>query len=97
MVYDIAWVKELSKSDLVMCNLLTFMCIYRYNIRYEDIRKNIILTPAEAKGITRIVIKLRTKSGNLFTTPPYYIPDDEAELFVEKLVAYYEARRKEDT
>ena len=92
MQYDIDWVKGLRDSDLIMCNLLTFMCIYHYNLRYADISKCIVLTPAEAYGITKVVVKLRTKDDNSYTPPPYYIPDNEAELFKEKLITYFEAR-----
>lgn len=91
-MYDIEWVKGLCDSDLIMCNLLSFMRIYHYNLRFSNISKCVELTPAEAYGITRITVRLRTKDNNSYTPPPYYIPEEEAELFKEKLISYFEAR-----
>lgn len=92
MKYDIDWVKGLSDSDLILCNLLSFMCIYHYNMRFDNIKQSVLLERAEAQGITKITVRLRTRSNKTYTPPPYYIPDEEAELFLEKLINYYEAR-----
>lgn len=89
-MYNIAWVKGLSDSDLIMCNLLTFMRIYHYNLRYADVRQCVLLESAEARGITKITVKLITRDNNFFTPPPYYIPQDEAHLFRDKLIKYFE-------
>ena len=43
-------------------------------------------------GITRLTVKLRTQDDKHFTPPPYFIHDNEAERFREKLIEYYEAR-----
>lgn len=92
MQYDIDWVKGLRESDLILCNLLSFMRLYHYNMRFADIDKCIVLEQAEAYGITRITVKLRTQDDKHFTPPPYFIHDSEAERFREKLIEYYEAR-----
>ena len=92
MQYDIDWVKSLRESDLILCNLLSFMRLYHYNMRFADIDKCIVLEQAEAYGITRITVKLRTQDDKYFTPPPYFIHDNEAERFREKLIEYYEAR-----
>lgn len=92
MQYDIEWVKGLSASDLIMCNLLTFMCIYHYNLRFNDVSKCVVIEQAEAYGIMRVTVKLRTKDDKTFTPPPYYIPEHEAQLFMDKLTQYFEAR-----
>ena len=92
MQYDIDWVLGLRESDLILCNLLSFMRLYHYNMRFADISKCIDLEPAEAYGITRISVKLRTQDDKKFMPPPYFIHDNEAERFKEKLIEYYEAR-----
>ena len=92
MQYDIDWVKGLSDSDLIMCNLLSFMRIYHYNLLFSDVRRCIVMEQAEAYGITKIKIKLRTRDDNKYTPPPYYLPDHEAEIFRKKLIDYFEAR-----
>lgn len=92
MQYDIDWVKGLSESDLIMCNLLTFMCIYHYNLRFDDVSKCVNVKNAEARGIARVTVLLRTRDYKLYTPPPYYIPMHEAEIFKDKLIAYFEAR-----
>ncbi len=88
--YDVEWVKSLCASDLILCNLLTFMRIYKYNLLSNDPDKSIKLDDAEAYGITRITVRLRTKDDKTFTPAPYYVPDDEAQMFKEKLIAYYQ-------
>ena len=90
MQYDIYWVKSLSDSDLILCNLLSFMRIYHYNILYDTVRDSVVLEHAEAKHITKVTVKLRTREGKTFIPSPYYIDDDEAVEFVEKLERYYE-------
>lgn len=89
ILYNIEWVKTLCKSDLALCHLLCFMRIFRYNF-YISVKDSILLEPAEAPQITRIKVKLRTRDNKLFTPPPYYLPDDEAELFRAKLINDFE-------
>ena len=92
MDYDIVWVKGLSESDLVLCNLLSFMRLYKYNMRFDDVNKCLNIQEAEAPGVKRITVKLRTKDNNPYTPSPYYIHDAEADCLREKLFLYFGAR-----
>lgn len=93
-MYDIAWVKNLCASDLILVNVLSFMRLYYYNLKYDDVAKNIILNPADVDGITKIVITLRTRDNNNFTMSPFYIADDEAILFKNKMIEYFTDYKK---
>lgn len=90
-MYDIAWVKSLCESDLILCNLLSFMRIYHYNLRFETVKKSVFTAPAEAKGITKIIVRLRTKDDNSFNVQ-YYIADSQADIFIEQLTKYFDER-----
>lgn len=89
MRYSIEWVKSLSDSDLIMCNLLSFMRIYKYNLKFSTVKQSVTTAPAEAKGITKITVRLRTKDNNKFKVV-YYISDAGAKLFIENLTQYFE-------
>lgn len=89
MKYDVEWVKGLSESDLVLCNLLSFMRIYHYNLRFDGVEDSVEITHAEAYGIMRVSVKLRTKDNKAFTPSPYYIHEAEAERLIEKLTSYF--------
>lgn len=91
-MYDIAWIKSLSEADLIMCNLLSFMRIYHYNLRFNSVKKSITTAPAEALGVTKIIVKLRTKDDNNYTMPPYYISDGQADVFIENMTKYFDER-----
>jgi hypothetical protein len=95
MLYDIDWVKGLSESDLALVNLLSFMRLYHYNLVHREVKKNIRITEAEAHGVKRITVKLRTQDDKTFTPSPYFLHDAEAELFHQKLIEYYEKKYNE--
>ena len=97
MQYDIEWAKGLCESDLILCNVLTFCRIYHYNPRYDDLSKCVVLEQAEANGITRITVKLKTRDMKSFTMPPYYIADDEAIRFKECWIDYFTRYYSNDT
>lgn len=69
------------------------MRIYHYNLRYETVKQSIVLSPAEARGITKITVKLRTKEDKHFNVL-YFIADEQAELFKEQLTEYYKKGAK---
>ena len=90
-MYDIEWIKSLSESDLIMCNLLSFMRIYKYNLKYDTVKQSVSTDPAEAKGIAKITVRLRTKDDKNFNVL-YFISDSQADIFIEQLTKYFDER-----
>lgn len=90
-MYDIEWIKSLCESDLIMCNLLSFMRIYHYNLRFDTVKQSVTTAPADAKSITKITVRLRTKDDNNFNVL-YFISDSQADIFIEQLTKYFDER-----
>lgn len=79
MIYDIGWVKSLSYSDLALCHCLSTMRIYHYNLRH-DVSKSILLRDAEAPGIIKVTVLLKTRDNEKFQLT-YFMNETEAEKF----------------
>ncbi len=94
-MYDIAWIKSLSESDLIMCNLLSFCRIYKYNLKFSTVKQSVTTAPAEAKGITKITVRLRTKEDKNFNVL-FFISDSEAKIFLENMKQYFDERSGTD-
>lgn len=92
MKYDIGWIKSLSYSDLAICNCLSQMRLYHYNLRYE-VSKSIQLRDAEAPGIVKVTVLLKTRDSENFQLT-YYMNQKEAETFrdtmIDDFTAYYD-------
>lgn len=81
MEYNIEWVKGLRYSDLALCHCLSVMRLYHYNIRTpSDMSKSILLRDAEAPGIVKVTVLLKTRDNEKFQLT-YFMNETEAEKF----------------
>ena len=87
MKIDITWIKSLSYSDLALCNCLSQMRLYHYNLRY-DVSKSIQLRDAEAPGIIKVTVFLITRDNEKFQLS-YFMNQKEAETFRDTMIAIF--------
>lgn len=86
MTYDIDWVKSLRYSDLALCNCLSMMRLYHYNIRTPaDVSKSILMKGADALGIIKVTVLLKTQNDENFQLS-YYMNAKEAETFRDQIM-----------
>lgn len=86
MTYDIDWIKSLRYSDLALCNCLSMMRLYHYNIRTPaDISKSIQIKDADAPGIVKVTVLLITRDSENFQLS-YYMNVKEAETFRDAII-----------
>lgn len=94
MKYDVTWIKALSYSDLAMCNCLSQMRLYHYNVRTPaDVSKSVRLQDADAPGILKVTVLLKTRDDESFQLS-YFMNQREAEtfrdMFINEFTAIYD-------
>lgn len=86
-MYGIAWVKSLSYPDLARCNCMSMMRLFHYNARYpHNISKTVVLSAADAPGIVKLTVKLRTRDDANFKLD-YFMPEADAIALRDELIA----------
>lgn len=98
MQYGIEWVKGLEDVQLCYVNLISFCKLYHYNLLYgyRNVKLSVRLSPAEAIGITKIDVLLRTRTEKKFTQT-YYLTDREARTFRQMCIDDLQKTDGEDT
>lgn len=86
-MYGIEWVKSLSYPELARCNCMTMMRLFHYNVRYpQDLKKTVTLCKADAPGIVKVTVKLRTRDDCNFKLD-YFMPEADAVYLRDELIA----------